>query len=228
MEPPLNQAEQMLRRVSPEGRALAYRERMERQRRTNRQIGLLFMLVAMIALVLFALAKAGIELGIFAGLIAAIIFLIGAAAIIVRGRRSPIVATKLGQAPLAGLPLMAGGWLEQERSALPAPAIPLVDSISRHLSSLGPQLESIEQNGPGANAIRKLIAVELPALVERYRDIPASVERPDANAQLVDGLKIIDGELARLSSDLANGSFDALATQNRYLQLKYEGGVGTS
>ena len=42
------------------------------------------------------------------------------------------------------------------------------------------------------------------------------------------GLKIIDGEIHRISSDLASGSFDALATQNRYLQLKYDAGLGGS
>jgi len=129
--------------------------------------------------------------------------------------------------PLTAVPAKVGDWLEQQRNLLPPPAAPVLDSLSRQLSVLGPQLAAIEHD-PGANAVRKLVATELPELVERYRNIPASVAPADAGAQLVEGLKIIDGEIHRISSDLASGSFDALATQNRYLQLKYDAGLGGS
>ena len=40
--------------------------------------------------------------------------------------------------------------------------------------------------------------------------------------QLVEGLTVIDGELARISETLASGDIDKLAVQNRFLELKYQ------
>jgi hypothetical protein len=227
MEPQFNNAEDMLRRVSPEGRALAHRERMERQRRTNRQVGLCVLLAFMLWLAVLALGAAGIAVGtgVVAGAI--LIFLLGCAAILLGFRKKPVRIAELQTVPLTAVPAKVGDWLEQQRNLLPAPAIPVIDSLTRQLSVLGPQLAAIE-HGPGANAVRKLVATELPELVERYRNIPASVAPAEAGAQLAEGLKIIDGEIHRLSGDLASGSFDALATQNRYLQLKYDAGLSDS
>jgi anti-sigma factor RsiW len=227
MEPQFNRAEDMLRRVSPEGRALAHRERMERQRRTNRQLGLCALLALALWLLLFSLGQAGVVLGgaLLAG--AVLVFLLGCAAILLGFRKRPVRIAELQAVPLTAVPAKVGDWLGQQRNLLPPPAAPVLDSLSRQLSVLGPQLAAIEHD-PGANAVRKLVATELPELVERYRNIPASVAPADAGAQLVEGLKIIDGEIHRISSDLASGSFDALATQNRYLQLKYDVGLGGS
>jgi hypothetical protein len=227
MEPQFNQAEDMLRRVSPEGRALAHRERMERQRRTNRQVGLCLLLAVALWLAVLALGAAGIAAGTGVDAGALLLFLLGCAAIFVGFRRKPVRIAELQAVPLTAVPSKVGDWLEQQRNLLPAPAIPVIDSLTRQLSALGPQLAAIEHD-PGAGAVRKLVATELPELVERYRNIPASVAPAEAGTQLVEGLKIIDGEIHRLSSDLASGSFDALATQNRYLQLKYDAGLSGS
>ena len=227
MEPQFNQAEDMLRRVSPEGRALAHRERMERQRRTNRQVGLCLLLAVALWLAVLGLGAAGIAAGTGVDAGALLLFLLGCAAIFVGFRRKPVRIAELQAVPLTAVPSKVGDWLEQQRNLLPAPAIPVIDSLTRQLSALGPQLAAIERD-PGAGAVRKLVATELPELVERYRNIPASVAPAEAGTQLVEGLKIIDGEIHRLSSDLASGSFDALATQNRYLQLKYDAGLSGS
>jgi hypothetical protein len=226
MEPAFNHAEDMLRRVSPEGRALAHRQRVERQRRSTRLVGLCVLVAAVLALALYLLGLAGIAIGgaIEAGAVA--IFVVACAAILWTKRPKVVTAATLPVIPLTALPSRAGDWLEERRGLLPPPALPLVDALTQKLSGLGPQLEKVEADGPGAAAIRKLIAVELPDLVERYRNIPASVAPAEATAQLTQGLQIIDGEVGRLSSDLASGSFDALATQNRYLQLKYDAGLG--
>jgi len=227
MEPQFNQAEDMLRRVSPEGRALAHRERMERQRRTNRQVGLCVLLALALWLAVLALEATGIAAGTGVDAGALLLFLLGCAAIFVGFRTKPVRIAELQVVPLTAVPSKVGDWLEQQRNLLPAPAVPVIDSLTRQLSVLGPQLAAIEHD-PGAGPVRKLVATELPELVERYRNIPASVAPAEAGIQLVEGLKIIDGEIHRLSSDLASGSFDALATQNRYLQLKYDAGLGGS
>jgi hypothetical protein len=228
MEPAFNQAEEMLRRVSPEGRAVAYRERVERQRRTMRRFGLIILLGLLLGFGFFLLMKLGVPIGspVIVGAIA--VFLAGCAAILFGLRSRKVSIASLPAIPLTALPPKVGEWLDQQRALLPPSALPLIDKLNRHLSPLSSQLASIEPHGPGATAIRKLIAVELPELVDRYRNIPSAVERAEANTQLIDGLSIIDGEIVRLSDDLASGSFDALATQNRYLQLKYEVGLSGS
>lgn len=227
MEPEFNHAEDMLRRVSPEGRAIAHRERMERQRRTTRQIGACLVLGFILWLATFILAQMGIA-GPAVGWGALLLFAIGCAAIFVQMRSRKVTLAQLPAVPLPAVAPRVGEWLQEQRRMLPPPAQPLVDDLSRHLSALGPQLATVEPNGPASNAVRKLIAVDLPELVERYRNIPPSVAPAEATGQLVQGLQIIEGEIGRMSSDLASGSFDALATQNRYLQLKYDAGLSGS
>jgi hypothetical protein len=41
--------------------------------------------------------------------------------------------------------------------------------------------------------------------------------------QLVEGLHVVDAELQRMSEQLASGDLHKLATQGRYLELKYQG-----
>ncbi|HEX3422001.1 MAG TPA: hypothetical protein VHS33_01170 [Sphingomicrobium sp.] len=225
MEPAFNQAEDMLRRVSPEGRAIAHRERIERQRRTTRRLALCAVLGLFAWLVLFGIAELGFHVGQTAIAAATLAVVVGCAVIFLGLRPRKVSVASLPSLPLADVPAKVAEWLELQRRLLPAPAHPLVDSLYHRLSALGPQLESVEPNGPGGIAVRKLIAVELPDLVDRYQNIPSAAERMEANRQLIDGLSIIDGEVGRLTEDLASGSFDALATQNRYLQLKYDTGL---
>jgi hypothetical protein len=227
MEPAFNNAEDMLRRVSPEGRAIAHRQRVERQRRTTRQVGLCIVLAITLWLITIGLSLAGVT-GPPVTWGAIVLFLIGCAAVLARFRPRRATIAKLPAAPLPQVAPRVGEWLEEQRRSLPPPAQPLVDNLTRQLSALGPQLAKVEPDGPASNAIRKLIAVELPELVERYRNIPPSVAPAEAAGQLVQGLQIVEGEIGRMSSDLASGSFDALATQNRYLQLKYEAGLSGS
>ena len=42
--------------------------------------------------------------------------------------------------------------------------------------------------------------------------------------QLLDGLAVVDTELSRMSEQLARGDLERLATQGKYLELKYQGG----
>ena len=227
MEPAFNNAEDMLRRVSPEGRAIAHRKRVERQRRTTRQVGLCVVVAVALWLITLLLSRFGVSgPAVTSGAI--VLFLIGCAAILVGLRPRQVVISQLPAVPLPQVATRVGEWLEEQRRSLPPPAQPLVDDLTRQLSGLAPQLANIEPNDPALSAVRKLIAIELPQLVDRYRNIPPSGAQAEAAGQLVQGLQIIEGEIGRMSSDLASGSFDALATQNRYLQLKYDAGLGGS
>jgi hypothetical protein len=224
-----SQAEAMMRRVSPEGRARALKEQQRRQKATNKLI--LRCVLAGIAIAIAAWAVNALLMPIGApGLIAAIIaFVAACVAISVTARERPATRATLGATPLQQLPERTGAWLETQRPALPAPAATLIDGIGVRLEAMTPQLARIEPNGPAAEAVRKLLSTELPALLDGYHEIPATLrDQPrgdgqSANAHLLHGLGVIDSEVSRMTEQLARGAFDELATQNRYLELKYDG-----
>ena len=62
-----------------------------------------------------------------------------------------------------------------------------------------------------------------------YQAVPTALRRADTDGmmperQLLDGLNVVDGELKRMSEQLARGDLERLATQGKYLELKYQGG----
>ncbi len=137
-------------------------------------------------------------------------------------------AAALPTAPLALLPLKTESWLVSQRAMLPAPAQRLADGIGVRLETLAPQLQALHENEPAAMAIRRLIADELPELVRGYGRVPELMRRASTDGlipekQLVDGLSVVDSELARMSEQLARGDLEKLATQGKYLELKYRG-----
>ena len=138
-----------------------------------------------------------------------------------------VTAEKLTQAPLNALPLQTEQWLERQRPALPAPAQLLADSIGVKLETLTPQLATLDENQPAAAEVRKLVGEQLPELVKGYARVPEPLRRVERNGrtpdqQLVDGLKVIDEEIGQMSSQLAQGDLDLLATRGRYLQIRYK------
>lgn len=231
--PPISsQAEAMLRRVSPEGRARAAREQARRRRATLRLVGR-----CLLALLLIALAVGAIGLWLApitppAIAVALILGVVACGAIAYVSREAPPSKAAIGSASLAALPERTAGWLEQQRAALPAPAARLLDGIELRLEAMTPQLRDLDPHGQAADAVRNLLAVELPGLIERHERVPATMRgeardgRPSADAHLLSGLGIVDAEIARMTEQLARGAFDELATQNRFLELKYEGEGG--
>ncbi len=139
-----------------------------------------------------------------------------------------VAAEKLREVDLKQLPQSTDRWLQAQRRALPAPAITLVNDIGRKLDTLGAQLQTLDEREPIAGELRRLIGDELPELVNGYNRVPQNLRRDGINGmspdkQLVDGLAVVDGELSRLSQQLASGDLNTLATQGRYLELKYQG-----
>jgi hypothetical protein len=129
-------------------------------------------------------------------------------------------------APLKALPQQTERWLETQRPALPAPARTLTDSIGVRLDTLSLQLGALDEREPAAAEVRKLVGEQLPELVRGYQRVPEPLRRVERNGrtpdeQLVEGLKVIDEEIADMSRQLAQGDLDSLATRNRYLQIKY-------
>lgn len=161
-------------------------------------------------------------------MIAGLVFMLIALAIVMMpGERQPDAAA-LGTTALAQLPLRTETWLASQRALLPAPAQRLSDGIGLKLEALAPQLQTLDEREPAAAEIRRLIADELPELVKGYGRVPAALRREGIDGmapdkQLIDGLTVVDSELARMSEQLARGDLEKLATQGKYLELKYQG-----
>lgn len=161
------------------------------------------------------------------GVLLSILLMIACAIFLFIPTLPKVEAAELRQTPLRQLPLRTEIWLENERRALPAPALRIVDDIGVKLQMLAPQLDRLDDQDPLAGDIRRLLSDHLPQLVSGYQTIPPplrSVERhgriPDA--QLVDGLRVIDEEIGRTAEQLASGDLDRLAAHNRYLEIKYQ------
>jgi len=135
----------------------------------------------------------------------------------------------LAHRELAQLAAHTGEWLYEQRGGLAAGAKPQLDSILQQLEALSPQLRALQPNNPAAAEVRRLIAEELPELVEGYHKVPPAFRGqslhggPSPDRQLVDGLATVGEELARMHARLAADDLHALATQQRYLESKYKG-----
>lgn len=222
----LADAEAVLRRHSDRGRSLSTRARERRNAGIVRKVKYAFWAVLA---VLLASAVAGfvVPLGVTGVMVALGVIVAALILIALIPTESRVRTQALAQTDLAALPLKTEIWLENQRKALPAPAITLVDSIGVRLETLAPQLERMGEGDPAAQEIRKLLADHLPELVTGYQSIPEPLRREERNGrvpekQLVDGLSVIDAEIARMSETLASGDLDKLAVQNRFLELKYQ------
>lgn len=74
--------------------------------------------------------------------------------------------------------------------------------------------------------VRRLIGEQLPAFLRDYERVPEPLRRVERNgrtpdAQLVDGLKLIEQEIGDMTQRLAQADLDSLSTRGRYLEMKY-------
>jgi hypothetical protein len=221
----LTHAEDLLRRMSPEGREQARREREARTRRQKRLMVRL-VLVAIASLLVWAMLAPFASAAVAFAVASALLLLLTT---IVFVRADPRVPGReaLAETALPGLAEQAVIWLAAQRRGMPLPALQLVDAVGRRLDDLAPRLGRLDPRSPAAASIRKLVAVEMPALVDSWRLVPISARRvahadgrmPDDH--LVNGLQLIDAELARASDQLGKSTLDEIAIQGRYLELKY-------
>lgn len=156
-------------------------------------------------------------LAMFAALILSVLF---------SGER-PVPSARLAKTELLALPAATESWLDAQRRALPAPAIPILDRIGQRLEGLTPQLASVQPDGAAAVEVRTLLAEHLPELIQGYRAIPAELRQTERNGripdrQLIDGLSLIEAEISEMTEKLAHGDIDKLAIHGRYLELRYQ------
>ena len=225
-EETLARAEEALRRHGTEPR-LAKQIRQRRQAAFGKKLGRVAWFGAALVLGGFAWGMVS-PIGISGLMIATLAFVVGSVFLLNYPRTQISDQAPLPTTELALLPLKTEEWLSTQRLALPAPAISLVDGIGLKLEQLAPQLQMLDEREPAAAEVRRLIAEELPELVKGYNRVPVALRREGVNGmspdrQLVDGLAVVDSELKRMSEQLAAGDLNKLATQGRYLELKYQG-----
>ena len=212
-----------------QGRDLAPAPRVRRKRGDT----LGFRLAAIAAVNAIILLAAGIvgfvlPLGLFGALAVMLLMVAATLAIAFAPASRPPSAETLRAAPVRQLPAQTSRWLYAQRAALPAPAVTIADRIGLRLNELEPQLATLDPETPAASEIRKLVGEQLPDFVKGYQAVPANMRAQPRNgqtpdAQLVDGLKVIDDQLADIGAQLAKGDLDNFETRSRYLQIRYQG-----
>jgi hypothetical protein len=219
----ISKAEELIRRASPEGRAAARRRRERRKHRAIRMMRRMFFLTLaiLIAAVAWGLIIGPIGgTGVMAVALGIVLAWIGT---ILFSAEPEANAEQLPQVPLKALPNRTEQWLDSQRPALPAPANRLIDQIGVRLEGLAPCVQHLDEREPAAMEVRRLVGEELPELVRGYQRVPQQLRRQGPDAQLVEGLRVVESELARMTQQLASGDLDKLATQGKYLELKYRG-----
>lgn len=192
------------------------------QRLTRIAIANAVILIAAVALGL------GMPLGMFGALGVLTLMIATTLALAIFPAEAPPSPERIREADIRSLPDQTRAWLATQRQALPAPAITLVDQISARLATLQPQLQRLDNGDPTAQEVRKLVGEQLPDFLKGYADVPPPLRTVERNgrtpdAQLVDGLKLIDAEIAEMTEQLAQGTLDSLETRGRYLEIKYRG-----
>jgi hypothetical protein len=219
-------AEALLQRVSPEGRRLAQRQRQRRNRQMMKALGRAF--VATMAIIFAAIAVGWvIPIGQIGFLVALVAILAAWVIVFAMSHEPEETVQTLASSDITMLPQKTEAWLQRQRPALPAPAQRLADGIGLKLEQLAPQVANLDPREPAAAEVRKLLSVELPELIDGYNRVPLSLRQDAGNGvapdkQLIEALGVVDSELARMSADLASGDLNKLATQGRYLELKYK------
>ena len=217
----LAQADELLRRVSPQARELARRQRQRRHealmRRLRRAV------IAGIGIVIGMMVLGGFisSFGFSWVMLTLLLTTLVAFAFLIFPQSETVTQEKLMESELPALHANTESWLAKQRLALPAPANRTLDKIAVRLEELRPQLANLDPREPAAIEVRRLIGVELPELVEGYKRVPDHLRREASHGgqspqkQLVDGLGIVEDEIGRMTRQLAAGELDALATQGK-------------
>lgn len=224
----IEHAADFLRRISPEGRAAARRRRERRKaafRRIAKRVVLACVAILAVAMAIGLVVPIG-AMGVFLMILA---MALASVAIMLWSQTPEFTPDRVASVDLAMLPSQTGEWLERQRPALPSPAQRQLDQLTASLDAIAPQLSGLDPKQPEALEVRRLIGDELPDLVRGYQKVPPSLRRqpmnggPSPDKQLLDGLGTIGEEITRMNARLADGDLKALATQNRFLEIKYRG-----
>ncbi|WP_404482204.1 hypothetical protein [Novosphingobium sp. BL-52-GroH] len=204
-----------------------YNARKEQWRHRGRRLRRAFLAMAGIYI---AALVAALVLGGISFTTTLLTLLLGMAVFVVLSIYPASPRTHVEDLNAASLPELAGStelWLEGKRRALPNAAVDAIDLIGVRLEQLAPQLAVLDERGPAAHEVRKLLTEHLPAMVDSYTRIPPALRGKQGAAgtspsdQLVDGLAVIADQIEAMSEDLSRNDIDALATRGRFLEVKY-------
>lgn len=207
----------------------AIRRRAERRARRAGQKAVrmaLTVVAVIVATIVYGVAMGPIGIGSLMLIVLATIAACVLLGIFPRDTAPPPV--KLATAKPAVLPAQVDAWLDAKRRALPALAAPRVDAISAQLAALGPQLAAVPAGDPTALELNRLLGKHLPELVDRYEKVAPAQRKaatipggPTIERQFVDGLGLIEAELARVNEQLGASDRDAFAVQGKFLETRY-------
>lgn len=228
----IERAGALIGRLSPQAQRLAQRVRQKRRAHFFKKLGRVVIAggAIMVASALFGLFFTPI--GSTGVMLAFGLWILAAWVLLVYPRYPEASAETLVQTDLKYLPAQTEVWLAAQRKALPAPSQRLLDGIGTRLETLAPQLQSIDPREPAAVEVRKILSDHLPELVSGYRRVPETLRSErQANGQTPDqqleaGLKLIDEEIGEMTRNIAAGDLHSLATQGKFLELKYRGAEG--
>ena len=167
-------------------------------------------------------------IGMFGFLTALMASLIVGVVLIARGGRQAVSAPA-PPADLANGPMVErfDSYLYRARRGLPPAAQGQIDAISGLLPALRETMERVDTLDPLAQDARRLMSVHLPALIDRYRNVPAAFrneqdgEGKTVDERLVEGLAAGRQALGEVAQQLARGDVAALETQGRFIKSRY-------
>lgn len=143
------------------------------------------------------------------------------------GRRAVSAPAPATDLPNGQMVEQFDSYVYRARRALPAPAQAELDAISRVLPSLKQTLERVETLDPTAQDARRLMAIHLPGLIDRYVRVPPAYRQEEdgegktVDQRLVEGLAAGRSALEEVSDQLARADVAALETQGRFIQSRY-------
>jgi hypothetical protein len=228
---------ELVRRYAEDVNVRTRRRRRQKNRKVLRRFlraGILMAIVTFVILPImiasgFLFGPKGVE-----GLVAAplLLFVSYAGILYWTFKRRPELPITLSALPKASeialLPAQTDDWLDQQRTFLPYAAQTKLDSIGQRLDELALQVQKLDPNQPVALDLRRLLGEELPELVNAYRKVPAGLQTKPLHdgaspeRRLIEGLATIDEQIGHMHERLAAEDLNALATHQRYLDLKYK------
>jgi hypothetical protein len=227
----LEQTTELVQYLATTGRPAAIRRRKRRRRAFLKFVKVSALMSITSFLIIVGMISSKLLLGPLGseGVLAAIVALLTSWALILYFslRQAPRLPRPTEKVDFPQLAARTEQWLEQQRPALPVAAASLLDRIGVGLEALNPQLRVLNPEQPVAHEVRRLLVDELPELVSGYIRVPRALQRqplnggPSPDKQLVEGLTTIEAEIARMHERLATDDLHALATQQRYLEVKY-------
>lgn len=203
--------------------------RRERQRLNNdlksraARVGIAVGLISLITIVVGLI----MPIGMF-GFLAAVGLAIGIAGLLAFApARTSSVAAPSADLPNGEMVQRFDSYLYRTRRALPAPAQAEIDGISAILPPLKQTLERLDALDPNAQDARRLMAVHLPGLLDRYTHVPPAFrseldgEGKSVDERLIEGLAASRTALHEITEKIARADIAALETHGRFIESRY-------